>query len=301
MKDGVKKAAGALLALLALAILWGCDKVREDKIKEDNDNKDDTDMTGKDNSTADSLSVKGRWGDTYGDTILEFDGDTMRVIWHEYKDEYKVKERQDGIYKVIENNGSNGTGFGVMSRLTINDDGTLTAYEEILDAEGHRYIFVPEEQLADAKAVKDFSEELPKVIESTDIKTFSLSMHYHNVEGLGSGHYSWTVEKQEDGTYTSEFDGSGDSYIIIQDKQTVDQDFIDGLVKLIQDEKLAEKNGMFYSTRKDDVYNSLYVTFASREKLYIRAGSEALDHWCVDTDKFFDYALSIVPEEYFNR
>ena len=290
MKDVFRKAVGAVLAILALAVLWGCKKV-EDK-ENDNSIKDDN------NKKKDELSVRGRWGDIYGETYLEFDGDTMYVIWKEYKDKYKVKERKDGYYTEIVNTDENeGTGFGIMSFLTLKDDGTMTAYEQILDAEGHTYIFVPEEKLAEARAIKDFSEDLPKDIDLAGLKYFSINIHSYYLEGRGSGRFSWTVEKQDDGSYTSEIDGMGDSYVILMDERTVDQSFVDGLIKLIEEEKLLERNGFFKSTREEDTDNSVYATFTSGERLSIRVGSEALDLWGIDNDKFFEYALSIIPKE----
>ena len=55
MKDVFRKAAGAVLAILALAVLWGCKKV-EDK-ENDNNTKDDN------GNKKNELSVQGRWGD----------------------------------------------------------------------------------------------------------------------------------------------------------------------------------------------------------------------------------------------
>jgi len=290
MKDIFRKAAGAGLAILALAVLWGCkkveDKENDNSIKNDNDNKKN------------ELSVQGRWGDIYGETYLEFDGDTMYVIWREYKDKYKVKEVKDGYYtEIVNTDEKEGTGFGIMSLLTLKDDGTMTAYEQILDAEGHTYIFVPEEKLAEARAIKDFSEDLPKDINLKELKYFSINIHSYYLEGRGSGRFSWTVEKQEDGSFTSEINGMGDSYVILMDERTVDQSFVDGLIKLIEDEKLLERNGFFKSTREEDTENSVYATFITGERLSIRVGSEALDLWGIDNNKFFDYALSVIPKE----
>ena len=293
MKHSVKKALGVLLVLLALMVLRGCDKV-----KEDNDKKDDTDMTGNNNNTVESLPVKGRWGDMYGETYLEFDGDTMYVIWGSYKDKYKVKAQKDGSYtEIVNTDEKTGTGFGIMSLLTLRDEGTMTAYEQILDAEGHRYVFVPEEKLEEARAIKDFSEDMPKNIDLNGLEYFSINIHSYYQQDRGSGRFSWTVEKQEDGSFTSEIDGMGDSYVILMDTRTVDQSFVDGLIKLIEEEKLLERNGFFKSTRKEDSENSVYATFESGERLSIRVGSEALDLWGIDNDKFFGYALSVIPKE----
>ncbi|MCR5406794.1 MAG: hypothetical protein K6E88_08410 [Lachnospiraceae bacterium] len=244
---------------------------------------------------------KGKWCDVNGETTLEFDGSKMYVKWwdgQEDRDKYNVTLKRSGPGSgYIVNADKNEHGFDIMSDIEIRDDGTLFAYEEVLDAEGHTYRFVPEKQAEEARAVKDLSDDMPKSIDSKDIVYFSLSLKDYWVEGLESGSYSWTVEKKDDGSYESEFVGMGSSYVIIMDSREADKAFVDGIQKLIEEEDLVSHNGMFYSHDESDTEYSLYVKYESGEKLRLRVGSKALGKWCVDNDKFMEYAMSIIKDE----
>lgn len=244
---------------------------------------------------------EGKWCDVDGDTTLEFKGNKMYVKWYESQksaDKYRVslKTSESGTRYIV-NAGKDEYGFGIMSDIEIRDDGSLTAFEEVLDDEGHAYRFVPEEQAQEERAVKDLSDDMPKSIESDDIKYFSLSLRHYSPPELDRGSYSWTVEKSEDNTYESEFDGMGSSYVIISDSREVDEDFVEGIQDLIEEEDLVSYNGMFYSHNRSDTEYSLYVKYESGEKLSLRVGSKALDKWCVDNDRFMEYAMSIIPDE----
>ena len=244
---------------------------------------------------------KGTWCDADGDAILEFKGSNMYVKWWEGqkgRDKYRVTiKTNDSGAKYIVNAGKNEYGFGIMSDIEIRDDGTLSAFEQILDGESHVYRFVPEAQVEEERSVKDLSDDMPKSIESGDIKYFSLSLRHYQAPGLDSGSYTWTVEKSDDNRYESEFDGMGPSYVIISDSREVDSDFVEGIQDLIEDEDLASYNGMFYSHNRSDTEYSLYVKYESGEKLSLKVGSKALDKWCVDNDRFMEYALSIISYE----
>lgn len=251
---------------------------------------------------ADSKGLpEGKWCDINGETTLEFSGGRMYVKWwdgQKDRDKYKVKLRTDGSgSRYIVNAGRNEYSFGVMSDIEIRDDGTLAAFEEIMDDEGHVYRFVPESRAEEERAVKDLSDDMPGSIDSKEIEYFSLSLRHYKAPGHDSGSYSWTVEKSDDGSYESEFDGMGSSYVIISDSRKVDEDFVDGIQRLIEEENLAEHNGMFYSHNRSDTEYSLYVKYESGEKLSLRVGSKALDKWCVDNDRFMEYAMSIIDDE----
>ena len=249
------------------------------------------------NEMSDKLP-EGKWFDKNGNTMLEFKGDKMYATWWsgmEEPEEFKVK-----IVKEYDNNyivcvgGEYGSSFGIMSRLQIEDDGTLTAYEEILDGESHRYKFVPEDRIEAERAVKDFSKDMPKTIESKEIASFSLVLCHYNVKDLGSGTYSWEIRKDDEDKYISEFSGMGSSYVIMRDTQEVNETFMKGLLELIEEEKVAENNGLFFSHDENDVEYSLYIRFESGERITIRVGSKALDKWPIDNEKFIDYAFSIL-------
>ena len=69
------------------------------------------------------------------------------------------------------------------------------------------------------------------------------------------------------------------------------------VLKLIEDNKVIENNGMFYSHDENDTEYSLYITYESRERVYIKVGSKALDKWPVDNGEFIAYAMSIINTE----
>lgn len=240
---------------------------------------------------------KGKWYDKNGNTMLEFDGENMYATWWsgmETPEEFKIKIiKEYDDYYIICVDGEYGTSFGIMSRLEIEDDGTLTAYEEILDGESHSYKFVPEDRIEAEKAVKDYSKNLPKTIESEKIESFSLVLRHYNVDKLGSGTYSWEISKNDEGKYVSEFSGMGPSYIIVHDTQEVDESFIKGLMELLKEEKVSENNGLFFSHDENDIEYSLYIRYESGEMISIRVGSKALDKWPINNEKFIEYVRSI--------
>jgi hypothetical protein len=98
---------------------------------------------------------QGTWCDADGDTILEFKGSKMYVKWWEGQkgtDKYRIAlKTSDSGTRYIVNAGKNEYGFGVMSDLEIRDDGTLSAFEQILDGEGHVYRFVPDERVEEER------------------------------------------------------------------------------------------------------------------------------------------------------
>jgi len=89
----------------------------------------------------------------------------------------------------------------------------------------------------------------------------------------------------------------GSSYVIIQYKSEVKAKYVKKLQKMIDEEKLVEHNGMFFSHDKYNTEYSLYVTYESGERLELKVGSKAIDKWPVDNKKFMDYAISIIPKK----
>lgn len=310
-KHGIKKAALAITALSVLAA-GGCGESKPvttasttaavtteaagtTEVAGTTEAADTTEQKG------DEDMLTGKWCDINGDAVLEFDGTKMYATWwsgQTERDEYNIKYEQDDYgTKEIKNANKDEYSFGIMSNLEICDDGTLRAYEEILDGEGHSYRFVPEEKAEEEKAVKDLSEDAPKVIESKDIKAFSLSLRHYTPEGLDYGNYSWELKKLDEGGYQSDFTGMGSDYVIINDTTTVDDAFVQGLQAMMDEDKLAEKNGMFFSHNESDTEYSLYVRYESGERLSLKVGSKALDKWFVDSERYLDYARSVIKEE----
>ena len=180
-------------------------------------------------------SFEGEWVDVNGSTTLTIKGDTLTVTFGSWSDEYHFQVNKTSYATTI--TGDEG-GFGVMSELTVMEDGSLRAYEMVLDAEGHTYHFVRPEALAAEKEIKDLSKDAPKEIASTELTSFSFGFRAnHGSYGLDdrwpSGSYSWELEKQEDGSYRMDFRVMGDSYVALDFSDTVSAEYAEGLAKLL--------------------------------------------------------------------
>ena len=282
----------------------GCNGSKQDKTSTTtaatNATASDTEAMQTTESKGEEGMLTGKWCDINGDTVIEFDGSKMYALWweqQEERDEYNIEyEKTDYGVTYIKNANKDEYSFGIMSSLELRGDGDLYAYEEILDGEGHSYHFVPESKAAEGKAVKDFSADNPKTIESKDIESFCISLKHYSPEGLDSANYSWEVRKNDKGKYESDFTGMGSDYVVIQDTKEVDDDFVKGLQAMIDEDKLAEKNGYFFSHNENDIEYSLYVSYASGERLSIKVGSKAVDKWFIDSEKYINYARSLIGE-----
>ena len=181
----MKKGVLILGLLLLLASLFGCE--REGGIPRE---------------------LRGTWLDLNGDTTLEIGADSLKLSWGEWSESYSVKLEDQGWCKVIVNAKEEGCGFGLGSDLTVEEDGSLTGYEQILDAEGHTYRFLRAADLAALQEIKDLSTDAPKTIESTEITDFELYFYNdYGSYGLGdewpSGRCDWQIEREADGSVTT--------------------------------------------------------------------------------------------------
>ena len=204
--------------------------------------------------------VQGHWVDLNSDATLDFDGTHMTLsLFAGDKDEYEVRVGGSADYRQIENaDEESGSYFGLMSAIHVNNDGTLTAYEMILDADGHTFRFVREENLEKERAVEDLSSDAPKVIESDDINEFFLHFSLEDTRfDVPDGSpwydcvYNFEITKYSDGTYEMSFEAMGDSYVLCQYKDTVSEDYVKGLAALIREQKIPEHNGMYLSNNED--------------------------------------------------
>ena len=48
----------------------------------------------------------------------------------------------------------------------------------------------------------------------------------------------------------------------------------------------------------NQMLNTRCISYESGERLTLEVGSKALDKWPVDNEKFMEYAMSIIPDEY---
>ena len=247
----------------------------------------------------DLQDFQGKWFDVNGETVLEFSGDQLTVSFRNWSDVYTAHLESDGNLRYI--NSDKDYEFGAMSKLQILDDGTLSAYEQILDAEGHDYHFVREEALAAEREIRDKSKDLPKTIASREIETFSLTLKIDGVsygldEDWPHGNFSWALERLEDGSYQNDVDIMGDSYIAARYSGAEDASYAEGLADLIQELELPSLNGYYKTNNVRSHSYYLYVKYASGEKLEIGASGDAADTCPFDVNALMAYVKDKVQE-----
>ena len=240
-------------------------------------------------------ALQGHWVDVNGDTTLDFDGDQMTVHWGSYEDLYTVGVTGTDRYGTVFNAKDRNLMFEMMSEL-IWRSGVLTAGEMVLDAEGHSYRFVREDALASELAIVDDSRDMPKEITSEDLTefhlTFSLEDTWFDVPAdadLYSGRYSINVEREESGAYLLTYHVSGESYIIKQYRSEVGEEFVKGLVQLIREQGIPEKNG-YYLHNSTSVHSwSLFAEYESGEELLLMAEGDAALECPFSIYRFLEY------------
>ena len=119
-------------------------------------------------------AVQGHWEDINGDHSLDIDGEQLTLYYGSWADTYPFRVERQGGYKYLVGTGPEG--FGIMSDLKVCEDGTLEAYEMVLDGPSYTYKFMREEDLAAAMEYQDLSDpDAPKEIQSGEIEEFSLT------------------------------------------------------------------------------------------------------------------------------
>ncbi len=237
---------------------------------------------------------EGQWVDVNGATTLEIRGDTLTVTFGSWTDEYRFQVRKTEYETTLSPAEPDGD-FGSMSELTVQEDGSLRAYEMVLDAEGHTYHFVRPEALAAEKEIRDLSKDAPKEIASTELTSFSFGFRAnHGSYGLDdrwpSGSYNWELEKREDGSYQMDFRVMGDSYVALDYSDAVSAEYAEGLAKLLTELGVVGYNGYYMTNSVSKPGYSLYATYASGEKLSVRASGDAGDTCVFDLPALLDYA-----------
>ncbi len=276
----------ACLGFLAALALFGLGCHRKEKPTESPKPSPTEKPAGKD------ASFEGQWADVNGDTTLEIRGDTLTVRFGSWSEEYRFTVNKTAYGTSLK---SEEGGFGVMSELDVLEDGSLRAFEMILDGEGHTYHFVRPEALAAEKEIRDLSKDAPREIASTEIKSFSLSFRNRYVsygldERWPSGSYDWELTRQEDGSYQMEFRVMGDSYVALDFSGTVSADYAEGLAKLLTEKGVVACNGYYMANNVSKPGYSLYVTYVSGERLSVRASGDAGDTCVFDLPALLDYA-----------
>ena len=245
--------------------------------------------------------LQGKWFDINSDTVIELDGDKLTIDTGYYSEKYKVELVTEGDLTYLKNRDDDG--FGDMSNLYIGSDGTMIADEMILDADGHHYHFVREEQLEAERTVVDVSKDMPKTIESTNINMFYL--HFSTKHGRSYGlddkwsnaSYSWNIEKQEDGTYQMDFTQGYDSYMGIVFHNVVSAEYVAGLADLINELGIPAVNGYGMINNVSLPGYGLNVIYESGEEIYIFASGNGADTCPFDVRALLDYAITAIDIE----
>lgn len=237
-------------------------------------------------------ALNGRWVDVNSDTTLAFEADQMTVRSGSWTDVYSVRlEKTDYSVTIKAKTGD----FGLMGDLSVNADGSLTAYEMILDGPSRQFRFVREERLKSEKEIRDLSTEAPKAIESREIESFSLGFS----NGIGSygldadwasGRYSWMIERNDADGYQMSFRIMGDSYIVMDYREAVSDEYVKGLADLIVREEIPRLNGYYRANNVDRDGYALYVSYTSGEQLSVRAEGDAALECPFSIPALLDYA-----------
>ena len=239
-------------------------------------------------------AVQGHWVDVNGDHTLDIDGKKLTLSYGQWSDTYRFKVERRGSFEYLV--GRDPEGFGIMSELEVCRDGTLEAYEMVMDGPSYTFKFMREEDVAAALAVQDLSDpDAPKEIASGEIEEFSLSfdlshLRYDLGDQWPAGFYSWQIEKLDDETCQMSFSVSGDSYMITQFRETVDREYVAGLAALIQEQGIPAWNGYYQTNAVDKPGYYLYVQYASGEYLTVSADGDPGDTCVFALAPLLDYA-----------
>ncbi len=238
--------------------------------------------------------LEGHWVDVNSKTTLDISGNRCTVTCGSWTETFKFRVKTSDDMTYLVNSDKNLHDFGMMTEIRVRDDGSLEASEIVFDTDPHRYRFVREDMLAKELEIQDLSKDAPKIIESKEIRQFSLVFrNYGGSYGLPdewqSGHYSWEIE-QQDGTYKMSFRIMGDSYVAMDFNQEVSEEYVAGLAQLLEDQGVIQYNGYH---KKNNVYRPgyyLYVKYASKERLNIQAEGDAANSCVFDLVPLLEYA-----------
>jgi len=259
-----------LAALMLLGMSFGCAKSKE------------------------TAGLQGKWVDVNGDTELEIKGDGMTIRWGGWTEEARFQTVEENGVTYLRNTQEDGY-FGLMSDLRVQEDGSLSAYEMVLDAAGHSFRFVREEQKAALLEIEDLSTDAPKTIASKELERFSLDFmnnggSYDVGKDWPTGRYRWEIRENGDGTYTMDFDVMGDSWIAVRFSEPVEEEYVRGLAALLEEQGIAAQNGYYKRNAVDRAGYELYAKYASGETLSVCADGDAAETCVFALRPLLDYA-----------
>ena len=241
--------------------------------------------------------IQGHWVDVNGDTELDIDDREIVISFGEWSETYPYKLEETSYSTRLV--GTPPEGFGLLGDIELRSDGSLQSYEQILDAEGHTYRFVREEDLEKELEIQDLSKDMPKSIESDDITDFSLVFDRGFGYGLGDewpmGYYSWQIEKEDD-SYHMSFDIMGSSYIVYRWDGEVSAEYIRGLAGKLEELGIPEHNGYHMKNNVSDPDYYLYAEYASDEELEIRAEGTPAEKCVFDLPGLLEYAKELIGD-----
>ncbi len=242
---------------------------------------------------------QGKWVDVNSDTVLEIKGSRLRISSGSWSESYSFTVAEDTYYTELRGKGYAGD-FGLLSAIQVLNDGSLSAYEMIMDGASHHYHFVREEDKAALLEIRDVSRDLPKEIESREIRSFSLSFKNtgssYGLEGWPAGLYFWEVDPGEDGGWDLSLRAMGDSYIALSAGSRVDEAFMQGLDRRIRDLGIPAHNGYRQENQSDRPGWSLQVKYASGEKLELSAGGDAAETCVFNLAELMEYVRPLAEQ-----
>lgn len=238
--------------------------------------------------------IEGHWVDVNSKTTLDISGNQCTVTCGTWTEAFKFRVKTSDDMTYLVNPDKNLHDLGMMTEIRVRDDGSLEASEIVFDTDPHRYRFVREEMLAKELEIQDLSKDAPKTIQSKEIKQFSLSFRnyggsYDLPPEWQSGHYCWEIE-QRDGKYMMEFRIMGDSYVAMDFNQEVSEEYVAGLAQLLDNQGVIQYNGYYQKNNVHRPGYSLYVKYASKELLHVRADGDAANSCVFDLAPLLEYA-----------
>ena len=236
----------------------------------------------------------GRWTDINSGMVLEITSNKLIFSIDEWSQSYSYKVRKRNESSYIVNTKGDGT-FDTMTELEICEDQSLISYEMILDGDSHQYRFVKDDALNAELEVQDTSIDLPKEIQSNEFEEFCLyfdnSTNTYSLNDFWpSGRYTWTLEKREDENYDMIFFVTQSSYMVINYREEVSPEYVQGLAKLIETLGIIEINGYYMENKVSSPYYHLYGTYVSGEKISVGASGTPANTCVFDLNALLEYA-----------
>ena len=234
----------------------------------------------------------GKWLDVNSDTVLEITEKQLTLTTGYWSESYPYTAVTENGYTELRGAGPVGD-LGMLSPIQVMNDGSLSAYEMILDGESHHYRFVREEEKTAMLEIRDLSRDLPKEIQSREILEFTLSFKNYGssygLEGWPSGLYLWELEPGEEEAWVLSLRAMGDSYVALSVHEQVDEAFMLGLDQRIRDLGISELNGYRRENEVDRPGWYLWVKYASGEKLELSADGDAAKDCVFDLAGLMEY------------